>query len=536
MASRAEPMASPRPGGEYWAAAPSPLRVVSAREAAAADAAAVAAGIPARALMQRAGAAAAAEVALRYPARLARGVLIAAGGGNNGGDGWTIAAALHAAGVRVRVVECVAARSAEARAERAHALAAGVAWSADPAALGRGSEEVIVDALLGTGYRPDRPLPPVVDDALRALAGRVAEGAILVAADVPSALDATTGRDGGSVTAHLTLSFGTLKRGQLVARERCGALVVLDIGLGPHAATGLPLVTRSQFDAALPPLPASAHKGTRRRVAIVGGAAGMAGAAVLAARAALRSGAGLVACHVEPTSRVAVQEAEPAALAGLWPENDDEGRALGEWADVVLLGPGLGRSRGREIVDRVLRGFAGPVVLDADALTVFADDVGVLRTLLGSRPALLTPHPAEFARLAGSTVTEVLDDRFEAPARLARDAGATVLLKGTPTVVASPAGASCVVAEGTPILATGGAGDVLGGIAATLLAHTGDPFLAGVLAAFAHGRAALEVSARATRGYTLDDVLRTLPAVWTPRAHVARPPILGELPAVGEHG
>jgi NAD(P)H-hydrate epimerase len=131
-------------------------------------------------------------------------------------------------------------------------------------------------------------------------------------------------------------------------------------------------------------------------------------------------------------------------------------------------------------------------------------------------------------------VSEVLANRFTVPAELAHRTAATVLLKGTPTVVAGHDGPTMVVAEGTPVLATGGSGDVLGGIAATLLAQTGDATIAGALAAFAHGRAAYAVSAQQVRGYTLDDVLAALPAVWTLTMPSPRPPVLAQLPAVGE--
>jgi NAD(P)H-hydrate epimerase len=174
------------------------------------------------------------------------------------------------------------------------------------------------------------------------------------------------------------------------------------------------------------------------------------------------------------------------------------------------------------------------VVLDADALNAFARDIPSLARTIGKRAALLTPHPAEFGRLVGLDVESVLAERFDHPARLASQAGAAVLLKGVPTTVAAPSGAVRIVAEGTPVLATGGAGDILGGIAATLLAQTGDAALAGALAAFAHGRAAAAVSARQVRGYTLDDVLLSLPAVWSLQPETARPPILAELPGVGE--
>jgi len=335
----------------------------------------------------------------------------------------------------------------------------------------------------------------------------------------------------------LTLAFGTLKRCHVVSREGCGDIVLLDIGLGSHAEAshGAALATPRWFRAALPPIPADAHKGTRKKIAIVGGAPGMAGAAILAARAALRSGAGLVKCVVAPESLRAVQEAEPAALAAEWPTDVAAiERDLAQWADAILIGPGLGRDGTRALVERLLRGFHGPVVLDADALNAFAGEAAALSPLLDHRPALLTPHPAEFGRLASLDVDAVLDDRFALPAKLAADTGAAVLLKGVPTVVAARNGDAMIVAEGTPTLATGGAGDVLGGIAVTLLAQTEDAALAGALAAYAHGKAAWLVSPRDVRGYTLDDVLLALPVVWSLPAPPPRPPVLAELPAVGE--
>ena len=519
-------------------AVPRPL-VADAGGAAAADAAAIAAGIPSRALMRCAGAAAAAEIARRFPTLLADGVVVATGPGNNGGDGWVVAQWLCTAGVRVHVVECVAARTPDACAERDAALALGVRVSRDRDSLAFSRARIAVDAILGTGLRADEPLVGDAAWGVGTLHAFQRRGGTVVALDVPSGLDASSGLHVGAPRCALTLTFGTLKRGHLVARELCGEIVALDIGLGSHVGTarGMPLADARWFRDSLPGIPADAHKGTRGRVAIVGGARGMAGAAILAARAALHSGAGLVKCIVAPESLSALQEAVPAALASVWP-TDDEGarRDIGEWANAVLVGPGLGREGSRAMVERLLRTFAGPVVLDADALNAFAGDVDALAPLLAGRAALLTPHPAEFSRLAGNgaTVDEVLADRFEWPARLAARTTAAVLLKGVPTVIATPSGDTTIVAEGTPILATGGAGDLLGGIAVTLLAQTKDAALAGALSAFAHGRAAFDVSARSVRGYTLDDVLKELPSVWSLEPPAARPPVIAELPAVGE--
>jgi NAD(P)H-hydrate epimerase len=515
----------------------SPIAVVDARGASACDAAAIASGIPSRALMQRAGAAAAAEVVRRHRGDLRRGAVIATGPGNNGGDGWVVAHALHAVGITTRVVECVAARTPDAIAEREAAIAAGVEWSGDVASLLTGGESVVVDALLGTGLAGGGPLRGDIALAVEQLHRLHDRGASVVALDVPTGVDASSGRDEGAAPCDATITFGTIKRGQLIARGACGAIVVVDIGLGAHAraaADDTSLVTARWFTANLPRIDADAHKGTRKKIAIVGGGPGMAGAAMLAARAALRSGAGMVKCIVAPESLGAIQEGEPAALAAAWPDDDAALAELLGWADALLVGPGLGGAHARTLTMRVLGAWRGPVVLDADALNAFAGDVGALATLLAGRAALLTPHPAEFGRLAGLPVSAVLDGRFDLPARLARESGATVLLKGVPTVVSAPRGATLVVAEGTPVLATGGSGDMLGGIAATLLAQTEDAPVAGALAAFAHGRAALAVSERQVRGHTLDDVLHALPEVWSTQPDPPRPPVLAELPAVGE--
>lgn len=513
------------------------IPVVDASGAAAADAAAIAAGTPSRALMQRAGAAAAAEIARRCADQLSMGVVVAAGAGNNGGDGWVIARALHAVDVPVRVVECATARTRDAIDERSLAIDAGVAVSTDIASLHAGSERIIVDALLGTGFTAGAPLRGSIAAGVDVLRTLATQGCNIVGIDLPSGLDASSGAQSDAVPCTLTITFGSIKRGHLVARELCGTIVVVDIGLGAHAMTSAHarLATAAWFRASLPRIPADAHKGTRRKIAIIGGAAGMAGAVILAARAALRSGAGMVKCAVAPESLLALQEAEPAALSAAWPASDEQfGDDIATWADAILIGPGLGQRGARAMVERVLRGFSGPVVLDADALNAFERDVDSLLPLVGSRAALLTPHPAECARLMNTSVESVLRDRFDLPAVAALRSGATVLLKGVPTVISSTRGDTIVVAEGTPLLGTGGSGDILGGIAATLLAQTGDALMAGALAAFAHGRAASAVSMRQVRGFTLDEVLAALPSVWGLGVPVPRPPVLGELPPVGE--
>jgi hydroxyethylthiazole kinase-like uncharacterized protein yjeF len=507
------------------------VRVLRAADAAALDSDAAAAGIPSRALMQRAGAGAATEIVRRLPHLLSDGVLLFAGGGNNGGDGWALARSLATAGVRVAVTEVVPAKTEDAKAERALARPL-----VSKEATGR--ERILVDALLGTGTR-GAPRPDVAS-AIDAIAAARALGATVVALDVPSGVDADSGDATVAVQADLTLTFGGLKRGLLAARSRAGTIVLLDIGLGEGNAALPELVSERWVSDMVPPIGAEAHKGARGRLAIVGGGGGMTGAAVLAARAAMRSGIGLVRLVVPREGLPIVQTAEPHALAHAWPV-DDEGReamraTLSSWAHVLLLGPGLGDTdETRTIARDVLREWRGPVVIDADGLNVFAGDAKALGRLCQGRPALLTPHLAEASRLLGEEKAAVARDRYDSAARLAAATHATVLLKGVPTILTAPNGRTMVSASGTPALAAAGSGDLLAGISATLLARLEDALVAGACAAWVHGRASeIATRGRAPRGVPLSRVLEGLELAWSFSPPPPSYPAIVELPAVGE--
>ena len=510
----------------------SPVVITTGAEAAALDAAAIDSGTPSRVLMQRAGAAAAGEIALRLGHRLRGGVAVFAGPGNNGGDAWVVARALAASGVDVRVAEAAGANTQDAQAERELALA--VLTPLEPS----GRESVVIDGLLGTGFS-GVPRGAVADSISRIRAMGVG-GASVVALDVPSGVDATSGGSERAVRADLTLTFGTLKRGLLVARDACGLIVVLDIGLDARrrAPRGAPrLVDGRILRDHVPEIGAAAHKGSRKKLAIVGGGEGMAGAAVLAARAAMRTGVGMVRLVVAPVSVSPAQAAVPEALARPWPGGEEDiARDIVGWGDGLLLGPGLGASpQTRALTDALLKQWSGPVVLDADALNVYEGDAAALAARLVGRPALITPHVAEFARLAGCEASEVLERPFEAASDLARRLGAAVLLKGVPTIVASSAGDVLVSAAGTPALAQAGSGDLLSGIAATLLVQTGDPLRAGACAAWVHGRAAERAGrARDVRGIPLRAITSAIGRVWGEDVAAPRYPVLAELPAVGE--
>jgi NAD(P)H-hydrate epimerase len=228
----------------------------------------------------------------------------------------------------------------------------------------------------------------------------------------------------------------------------------------------------------------------------------------------------------------AVLAAVPSVLNSEWPEGAKKVNAeISTWADAAVLGPGLGKSADtRKLVEAILRDSKIPVLLDADALNVFEGDAGSLGTLLSGREALITPHVAEFARLTGVDVKKVIASRFDVGVDTARELGATVLLKGSPTVVFTPAGERFVIPRGTAALGTGGSGDLLSGIAGTLLAQLGDSVAAACSGAWVHGRAA-ELCAY-IRGTTLEDVVYALPRAWNEPEPSPEPPVLTVLPAV----
>jgi len=496
-----------------------PIRVASAAESAALDTTAIDAGIPSRALMRVAGANAASVIAHRYAGRLRDGVTIYTGPGNNGGDGWVVARSLASAGIDVHVCEIVSAKSMDAVAEREAAIAH--VTLGEPPASG-----VVIDALLGTGARGALQGP--IAEAVKRINAQHDRGAYVVALDVPTGLDATTGAHDASIVADLTITFGTCKRGHLVSRDVCGEIVVVDIGIAPTVGDTLPTLVDAQWVAAhLPRIPFDAHKGIRKKLVVIAGGKGMGGAAILAADSALRSGVGMVKVITQAENVSAVQSRLPEALTSTLPLDDASVSDVTHWGDAILMGPGLGHEREtRDLVEYVLRAWSGPIVLDADALNVFPDDTSTLADLLHGRPAIITPHVVEFARLTACDVRAVLNDRFDIATNVAQTLHAAVLLKGTPTVVTAPDGTRLVSASGTAALGTGGSGDVLGGMVATLLAQGCEPAVAAACGAWVHGRAA--ELCQTVRGVTLQDILGHLTTAWRPMENTAPAPWRGD--------
>lgn len=484
--------------------------------------------------------------------QLWRSAAVYVGTGNNGGDGWVIAGLLRDRGWMITVHASGEPKSSDARRARREAERGG--RFASPT----GSEVVLVDAVLGTGA-VGAPRDGALD-ALDAIRAQRSASSVVVAIDIPSALDADTGEDDGALAADVTLTFGSMKRGLLLRREIAGAIHVLDIGLVAADVTAPMLVSADAVRAWIPEMRSDAYKGTRGRLAIVGGASGMAGAVILAARGAEASGVGMVRADVAAASQLAVQVAVPSATVQTW--HADWSGVDTDWPHAMVIGPGLDGSREelRAQVLALLGTFTGPVVLDAGALTAFRagraadgediEDAGggplahleALRHALRGREVLLTPHIGEFNTLinrvttARSHVAPSLAARFDAPTALAAFLGATVLLKGVPTVITAPDGRRLVSAAGNQALAMGGTGDLLSGIAGALLAQGVPAFHAGAAAAWVHGTAAERAVQHhgSWRGVTMALLLRQVSNVWPLLvAHTSSPVhTVAALPAV----
>lgn len=449
---------------------------------------AAAAMLPAGTLMERAGIAATeSALALAGPTAGAR-ILVLAGPGNNGGDALEVAARLAGLGARVEVIDLGEAceRSPEAQAAFARARASNAAFV--PAAEGEFS--LVVDGMFGIGLA--RPLSGLARE-LAAATGSY--GCPVLALDVPSGLDAETGAvigpDGVAVSATHTVTFICDKPGLHTGDgvQCAGAVTVATLGIDP-AQLPQPCARMNGpalFQAWLRPRALNTHKGSFGDVAVLGGAQGMAGAVLLAARAALFTGAGRVYAaflgDVPPLDPM-----QPEIMCRYAGTHETGGAAL-------VAGPGMGKAP--EAVRLLLRALesAAPVVLDADALNLIAASSDLQQRLAARGNAILTPHPLEAARLLGMTGAIVQADRMAAAHELASRFNATVILKGAGSVIAS--GADIVInGTGNPGLATAGSGDVLAGMCGSLLAQGWPVREAALGAAWIHGQAADDLVAQ----------------------------------------
>jgi hydroxyethylthiazole kinase-like uncharacterized protein yjeF len=495
-------------------------------------------GMPGMVLMENAAIGVADALGERFPR--VRRVAIVCGPGNNGGDGFALARHLDARGYALDVFLLDLGR--RPRGDAGLQLAILERIPLPVAELGElaaacARADLIVDALFGTGL--GRPLEGHAADVLSVLA---AAGRPILAVDLPSGLDAgRTEPIGPSLEAALTVTFAAPKVAHVLgaAAARCGEVVVADLGIPAELVEQAPgnwhLSTLEETAALVPLRPLDGHKGTFGHVVVAGGSAGKAGAVVLAARGALRSGAGLVTAAVPAGLASVVDGASLESMTLALPTLAlPGGDALSEEAtsllmafaagkDAAVLGPGLGRSPAAVALVRALAPALGvPLVLDADGL--YALD-GELELLAERRAAtVLTPHPGEMARLLGMETAAVQADRPAAALTAARRSGAVVVLKGATTLIASPEGELWINPTGGPLLATGGTGDVLAGMVAAWLAQGFEPLAAARLAVYAHGLAGEQLAAaRGPFGVVAAEVAETLPAVWRRLADAAEP-------------
>ena len=469
-------------------------------------------------LMQRAGEAAA-RMAMTMALECPGSVLVLVGPGNNGGDALVAARVLHERGVDVRVALLDQTSRFRGDAFDAYArwreVAAADALVADPSTF-LSHATLVIDGLFGIGIS-------------RAPSGKAREWITLVntarcpvlALDVPSGLDADTGHVAGiAIEADRTITFIAAKPGLYTADgpDHCGEIIVETLGCeiereGSSEPGRIGAINRpALFDVGLKPRRQNSHKGSFGSIAVIGGSDGMVGAALLASRMALQSGAGRVYVKLLASSVPAFDVVHPELMLREHLDDIDP--------SAVAIGPGLGHDDAAlTMLDRWLA-TKSPIVIDADALNAIATHRALFdrlsgRTAQGLPPAVLTPHPLEAARLLGIDATTVQADRIEAATDLAKRTQSVVVLKGAGSVIADAGGTWVINTTGNPGLATGGTGDVLCGLVVGLLAQHLAPLDAARAATWLHGTAADELVARGTGpiGLTASELLPAIRAV-----------------------
>jgi hydroxyethylthiazole kinase-like uncharacterized protein yjeF len=481
-----------------------PIALYSSAQVRALDAHAIEVlGIPGYTLMKRAGEAALRQLRSRWP--MAHRIVIACGGGNNGGDGYVLARFAQAAGLAVRVLNVSDPQALRGDARQAYedfrASAGRVQPFAGPLLV---EGEVIVDALLGTGRRG--AVRAEYAEAIRAIN---LSGLPAFALDVPSGLDADAGVPlGEAVRADSTITFVGLKTGLLVGDgpEYSGTVFFDDLEIEPpeDLAPRLTRIIESEIHAALPRRPRAANKGDFGRVLIVGSGSGMPGATRLAGEACLRSGAGLTTVAVAPENVASIAAGRPELICLALTGEAVLTEAIAR-ADLIAIGPGLGRSPWARSALTAVLASDKPLIVDADALNLLAETEARARD-----DWILTPHPGEAGRLLGVTTQEIQDDRLAALDRLIERYHGTIVLKGAGTLVGASGRTPGVCERGNPGMASAGTGDVLTGAIAGILAQCRDPWAAARVGVLVHAMAGDAAARGGERGVLASDLAREL--------------------------
>ncbi|AJE03154.1 bifunctional ADP-dependent NAD(P)H-hydrate dehydratase/NAD(P)H-hydrate epimerase [Geobacter pickeringii] len=486
-------------------------------------------GVPGLVLMENAGRGCADAIKATFGLQGPGKILVVAGKGNNGGDGYVIARLLREEGWLVKTI-VLAERdeiTGDARANLDRLAPAAVVFSPAPSGLAPWHTDleqatVVVDALLGTGLRSE--VQGVYAEAISLMNGC---GKPVVAVDIPSGIDAATGTVlGVAVKAALTVTFALAKRGHVLfpGVDHCGILRVVDIGIPGELAEGAPgieYVDRRAARLLVHRRERNAHKGSFGHCLIIAGSTGKSGAAAMAANSAVRSGAGLVTLAAPAALNTVLEIKTTEAMT--FPL-DDGGRGLLDETVLplvmqaaagkgsVAIGPGLSWAPETAcLVRQLVSEIEAPLVVDADGLNALSEQIDVLK---GKRSpvVVLTPHPGEMARLAGLSTVEVEANRLGVAREFAARYGVYLLLKGARTVVAAPDGRIAINGSGNPGMASGGMGDVLTGVLSALLGQGYEAFDACCLGVFIHGHAADIVAAeKGEIGMSAVDVQEHLP-------------------------
>ena len=490
-------------------------------------------GIASYSLMTNAGETVARAAIEKYPARISEGVLIVAGKGNNGGDGFVTARKLHQDGVKVRAILLAKASALKGHAARAHAdfISAGGAVTeveTEPALNDVMLERpgIVVDAIFGTGLNAEvNGLPCAVIERINALKVPT------VAIDIASGINSDTGAVmGAAIDASLTVTFGFAKYGHVSypGAGYCGELKVAEIGFAAQAISEIApkglFLDAKDVRGWMTPRTDNSHKGMYGHVMVIAGSRGKAGAALLSSRGALRAGAGLVTAAIPNCVADIVSSGQAELMTEAIADRDGhfDGRAATEALaslikpmNSIVVGPGIGVSEGTEDLIAWLINEAvqpdRPMLIDADGLNILAH-IGPEKLRNAKGPIVLTPHPGEMSRLLGISTKEVNADRISAAKKLAELTGAVALLKGAHSVIAAPGGEVYLNSTGNPGMGTPGMGDALSGMTGAFLAQRMDSLRALAFGVFLHGYAADRVAARYGRvGYIVGDLLDELP-------------------------
>ena len=465
-------------------------------------------GIPGIDLMERAGLESFRVLRERWPA--ARRVLVVAGPGNNGGDGFVVARLAAGEGLSVSVSLIAEATRIAGDARTAYRRMLDAPLGLMPVQDAAKDADIIVDGLFGTGLT--RSVSGTAAEAVRAMND---SSAPILALDVPSGIHADTGRVlGSAVRAAITVSFIGLKQGLFTreGRECGGEIVYRDLGVPEHVFAGVAASARrmayGDCSGLLGPRRADAHKGRFGHVLVVGGDHGFAGAARLAGEAAARTGAGLVSIATRSEHAAAFVASRPEMMVhGI--ESSDALEPLLRRASVIAVGPGLGRGKwGASLLEQVVA-TDRTLVIDADAINLLARGT-VAWPGAATRAVVYTPHPGEAGRVLGEPAGVVESDRFAAVQALAEAHPGTWLLKGAGTIVAEPGALPCVCEGGNPGMASGGMGDVLTGVVAALLAQGCSAFDAASAGACVHAAAGDAAARDGERGMLASDAIAAL--------------------------